>query len=118
MVYKHTPLYRLKRDALAGVADPRAKRARPTARRFPARIEISRSVSAASRRRKNSLRRSRRRPDWPRNRFIDEIEQAYGRQLAIVRLDLDALKHEIRKYAGVGVIELPSFLGPEQQRAN
>jgi hypothetical protein len=49
---------------------------------------------------------------------MDEIEQAYGRQLAIVRLDLDALKHEIRKYAGVGVVELPSFLGSERQRVN
>jgi hypothetical protein len=52
-----------------------------------------------------------------RARFIDEIGQAYGRQLAIVRLDIDALRHEIRKFAGAGVIELPSFLGSEK-RAN
>ena len=49
---------------------------------------------------------------------MDEIEKAYGKNFNIVRLDLDALKHEIRKYAGVGVIELPSFLGSERQRAN
>jgi hypothetical protein len=36
----------------------------------------------------------------------------------MVRLDIDALRHEIRKFAGAGVIELPSFLGPEQKRAN
>jgi hypothetical protein len=38
--------------------------------------------------------------------------------LVMVRLDVDALRHEIRKFAGAGVIELPSFLGSEQKRAN
>jgi hypothetical protein len=53
-----------------------------------------------------------------RDSLIDEIEQAYGRQFNIVRLDIDALRHEIRKFAGAGVIELPSFLGSERHRTN
>jgi hypothetical protein len=52
-----------------------------------------------------------------RNELVDEIEQAYGRQFNMVRLDLDALRHEIRKFAGVGVLELPKFL-EERRRAN
>jgi hypothetical protein len=53
-----------------------------------------------------------------RARFMDDIEKAYGKNFNMVRLDIDALRHEIRKLAGTGVIELPSFLGSEQQRAN
>jgi hypothetical protein len=53
-----------------------------------------------------------------RARFMDEIEKAYGKNFNIVRLDIDALRHEIRKFAGAGVIELPGFLGSEQKRAN
>jgi hypothetical protein len=50
--------------------------------------------------------------------FMDEIEKAYGDNFNMMRLDIDALRHEIRKFAGAGVIELPSFLGSEQKRAN
>jgi hypothetical protein len=46
-----------------------------------------------------------------RARFMDEIEKAYAKQF-------DALRHEIRKFAGAGVIELSSFLGSELKRAN
>jgi hypothetical protein len=53
-----------------------------------------------------------------RARFMDEIEKAYGNNFNMVRLDIDALRHEIRKFAGAGVIELPSFLGLEQKLAN
>ena len=53
-----------------------------------------------------------------RARFVDEIEKAHGSNFKLVRLDIDALRHEIRKFAGAGVMELPSFLGPEQKRAN
>jgi hypothetical protein len=52
-----------------------------------------------------------------RDELIDEINQAYSRQFNIVKLDIDALRHEIRKYAGAGVLELPQFLG-ERSRAN
>jgi hypothetical protein len=52
------------------------------------------------------------------DQIAEEIEQAYAKQFNIVRLDIDALRHEIRKFAGAGVIELSSFLGPEQKRAN
>jgi hypothetical protein len=51
-----------------------------------------------------------------RARLMDEVDQAYGPNFNMVRLDLDALKHEIRKFTGAGVIELPSFLGSERQR--
>jgi hypothetical protein len=40
--------------------------------------------------------------------FMDEIEQDYAKQFNMVRLDIDALRHEIMKFAGAGVIELPS----------
>ena len=53
-----------------------------------------------------------------RARFMEEIEAAYGKNFNMVRLDIDALRHEIRKFTGAGVIELPSFLGSEQKRAN
>ena len=49
--------------------------------------------------------------------ITEEINSAYARQFNMVKLDLDALRHEIRKFAGAGVLELPSFLG-ERQRAN
>jgi hypothetical protein len=49
---------------------------------------------------------------------VSDNETAYGKQRNILRLDIDALRHEIRKFAGAGVIELPSFLGSEQKRAN
>ena len=53
-----------------------------------------------------------------RARFMDEIEKAYGKNFNMLRLDIDALRHKIRKLAGAGVIELPSILGSERQRAN
>jgi hypothetical protein len=53
-----------------------------------------------------------------RARFMDEIEQAYAKNFNMLRLDIDALRHEIRKFAGTGAIELPSFFGSEQKRAN
>ena len=53
-----------------------------------------------------------------RARFMDEIEQAYDKNFNMFHLDIDALRHEIRKFAGAGVIELPSILGSERQRAN
>ena len=40
-----------------------------------------------------------------RARFMEEIEAAYGKNFNMVRLDFDALLHEIRKFAGAGVIE-------------
>jgi hypothetical protein len=49
---------------------------------------------------------------------LDEIEKAYDKNFNMVRLDIDALRHEIRKFAGAGVIELPSFLRSDQKRAN
>jgi hypothetical protein len=52
------------------------------------------------------------------DQITEEIERAYAKQFNIVRLEIDGLRHEIRKFAGAGVIELPSFLGPEQKRAN
>jgi hypothetical protein len=36
---------------------------------------------------------------------MDEIEQAYGKNFNMARLDIDALRHETRKFAGAGGIE-------------
>jgi hypothetical protein len=49
----------------------------------------------------------------------EEIEQAYAKQFNMVCLDIDGLRHEIRRITGSGVIELPSsFLPGDRQRAN
>jgi hypothetical protein len=49
-----------------------------------------------------------------RARFMDELEKAYDKNFNMVRLDIDALRHEIRKFASAGVIELPRFLASER----
>ena len=48
----------------------------------------------------------------------DEIEKANGKNFNMLSLDVDGLRHEVRKFGGAGVIEMPSFLGSEGQRAN
>ena len=42
------------------------------------------------------------------DQITEEIERAYAKQFNIVRLDIDALRHEIRKFAGAGVIGSPT----------
>ena len=52
------------------------------------------------------------------NQITQEINSAYARQFNMVKLDIDALRHEIRKFAGAGVLELPSFLGTATSELN
>ena len=50
------------------------------------------------------------------NQITEEINSAYARQFNMVKLDIDALRHEIRKFARAGVLSCPAF--SERQRAN
>ena len=53
-----------------------------------------------------------------RKEMHDEIQQAFQRQLASLKLEVDALRQEITKFIGSDVKELPNVLQYKRNQVN